>query len=205
MSYTVASHCEKCGHSDEFFIGNWKEHLGVFVCREQCHAMVNVPLDTRRCPGCDREVASEDCYDYAHSIPYFNGAFLVEPEPGPVCPNCNAAKLRFQPTIHHNMLMFACRHSDGSHRWLGKEYLEKEIFGHALVVACFELELDTQEAFRYFRLDQTPRMTARIQNFATTARGLSTPILFDIRTHLEIRLKTGAGIENPLQFGSTSN
>jgi hypothetical protein len=84
-------------------------------------------------------------------------------------------------------------------------FVEPTILGHALLVACFELECDTEEAFRYFRLDQTPRMITRIESFAKTARGLSTPIMFDIRKHFEVRLMTGAGIENPLHFVKAGN
>ena len=86
---------------------------------------------------------------------------------------------------------------EGAERWLGKEYLEKDIFGHALMVACFELEYDTKDAFTYFLIDLTPRMHQRIKDFGKSAHGLSTPILFDIRTHLYIRRETATSLPEP--------
>jgi hypothetical protein len=62
MPYTVQSHCDRCGSSDSFMIGNWKEHLGVVICRDSCQSIINVPLDTGRCPGCGRNVSSDECY-----------------------------------------------------------------------------------------------------------------------------------------------
>src|SRR5271155_3440876 len=105
MPYTVQSRCDQCGHSDSFMIGNWKEHLGVYICRDPCKSIVNIPLDTGRCPGCGRPVSPNECYDYSHSIPYGNGQFMVEPEHGPKCPQCSSGTLSFLPTIHHNVRM----------------------------------------------------------------------------------------------------
>jgi hypothetical protein len=31
-------------------IGNWAEHLGVYVC-PGCNALVNIPVETSTCPG----------------------------------------------------------------------------------------------------------------------------------------------------------
>jgi len=185
MPYTVQSRCDRCGYSGSFMIGNWKEHLGVYICRDPCKSIVNVPLDTACCPGCGRTVSPDECYDYSHSIPYGNGQFFVEPEPGPSCPQCGSGTLNFLPTIHHNVWMTIVARRADAHRWVGKDYLEKEIFGAALLLDCFNRHKDSNEAFAYFGLDATPRMMERAARLAKTKRGLSTPIFLDIKIHLD--------------------
>ena len=162
MPYTVTSHCDTCSGSDEFMIGDWKKHLGVYICRDPCRSIVSVPLDTSQCPGCGQDVDADQCYDYAPSIPYLNGEFVVEPESGPTCPKCGEGQITFRPTIHHNMGVVLGRRE--SARYQGKDYLEKQIFGHALMAACYELQLEPDDEFAYFDLDRTPKMRDRIQS-----------------------------------------
>lgn len=150
-----------------------------------CKSVVSIPLETEECPGCGRAVTTDDCYDHSDSIPYFRGQTLFKLQRGPRCPKCHNGHLRFQPEVHHNMVMV--RGGRTIERWKGEDYLEKEIFGVALMVVCFDLGLKPDDEFSSFGLEQTPRILERSLNFGKTQSGLSTPIFFDIRTHLAIR------------------
>jgi hypothetical protein len=192
MPYTVRSQCDRCRKGDDFFIGMWRAHMGVYICRDACKRITNVPLETGKCPGCGRAVRNSDLFDYADFIPYFNGQSLAPVEPGPVCPKCGRGQLSFQPTIHHSMLyVFAPAPGD----WRGEYYLEKEIFGHALMAAAFELDITLGEAFGYFGLDVTDpkenRILPRMFRWWRAKKGLSTPIFMDIGIHLDVRLRDG--------------
>src|SRR5262249_13767007 len=88
MPYEIESSCAACRQGDRFMIGNWPEHLGVYVC-SVCKALTNISVETPKCPGCGQLVEPQDCYDYSFAIPYLGGQFLREPEPGPNCPNAD--------------------------------------------------------------------------------------------------------------------
>jgi len=91
IPYGVESHCKACSSGDEFEIGLWPEHLGVFVCK-RCKAVTNVPRETGLCK-CGYQPQTSEFYDYAYAMPYLGGSTLGELEPGPDCPKCGQAKL----------------------------------------------------------------------------------------------------------------
>ena len=186
MPYEIESSCGACGQGDRFMIGNWPEHLGVYVC-SVCKALTNISVETAKCPGCGQRVEPQDCYDYAFAIPYLGGQFIREPEPGPVCPKCGRGPLAFQNTAHLNMGMVVWNREKARATW-GKDYVEKAIFMNSTIPVIEEFQLDPQRVFAYFNLDlpSKPLITKR----------LSFPIILDIRTHLGTTLMT-----NPEELG----
>src|SRR5262245_53607237 len=134
MPYTVESRCPACSTTDTFVIGLWPEHMGVYVCL-RCQKLVNVPLATGKCPGCGYEPGAEEFYDYAYAIPYFNGPPAEEREPGPECPKCAQGRLVFQTTSHFNVGRLGTP-QNGERPWIGRDYLEKAIFGYAIMAVC---------------------------------------------------------------------
>ena len=174
MPYEIESSCGACGQGDRFMIGNWPEHLGVYVC-SVCKALTNISVETAKCPGCGQRVEPQDCYDYAFAIPYLGGQFIREPEPGPVCPKCGRGPLAFQNTAHLNMGMVVWNREKARATW-GKDYVEKAIFMNSTIPVIEEFQLDPPRVFAYFNLDlpSKPPITER----------LSFPIIVDIRTHL---------------------
>ena len=97
-------------------------------------------------------------------------------------------------------MLIVVAHRTDAHRWVGKDYLENEIFGAALLWDCFNRNNDRSEAFAYFGLDATPRIMERAARFAKTHKGLSTPILFDIKIDLDV--PNSVRRERPQQFPS---
>jgi hypothetical protein len=174
MPYSVRSHCPACGEGDEFVIGLWPEHLGVYVCG-RCRKLVNVPLTDGKCPGCGHQPAIEEFYDYAYAVPYFNGPPLEEREPGPECPKCGKARLVFQTTSHFNVGRLGTS-EDGERPWIGIASLEKAIFVYALLAVCSEFGLEPREILDYYNLDVPAALLVR--------RRISLPIVLDIRAHL---------------------
>jgi hypothetical protein len=181
MPYEVKSRCETCQEGNDLVIGLWPEHLGVLICGA-CRKLVNIPLEGGACPGCGRQPATDEFYDYAGSIPYLGGASLGPLEPGPECPRCRRGRLSFETTGHINVGHLGQR-EDGRTPWIGKEYLEKAIFVYALMAVCSELELRPDEILRHYRLD-IPKSLLR-------GRRVSLPILMDIRSHLVAMVATG--------------
>jgi hypothetical protein len=174
MPYQVKSHCAACQAGDEFVIGLWPEHRGVLVCAT-CRRVVNVPLEGGKCPGCGRQPAADEFYDYAGSIPYLDGVSLVPLEEGPECPKCRSGRLSFRTTSHFNVGPLGWR-DDGLTPWVGEDYLEKAIFVYALMAVCTEFELDPGALLRHYNLDLPSSLIA--------GRQVSFPIMLDIRAHL---------------------
>ena len=173
MPYEVRSQCPACGQGDEFVIGLWPEHLGVYVCPD-CASVVNVPFGSGACQ-CGRRPATEEFYDYAYAIPYLGGQSLGEIEPGPLCPKCANGRLMFETTSHFNVGRLGAT-EDGDRPWVGQDYLEKAIFVCAVMAVCSELDLDPEEILEYYSLDVPASLMAE--------RRVSLPILLDIRNHL---------------------
>lgn len=188
MPYEIESSCLACGQGDRFMIGNWPEHLGADVC-PTCKALVNIPVETMRCPGCDRSVAPQDCYDYSFAVPYLGRQFISDPEPGPTCPRCGQGPLAFENRAHLNMGMVV-RNSEKARATWGRDYIEKAIFMNSAIPVVEEFRLDPRRVFAYFNLDlpTRPLMTRRV----------SFPIMLDIRTHLITVLMV-----NPENLGCT--
>ncbi|MCI0462342.1 MAG: hypothetical protein L0Z62_35770 [Gemmataceae bacterium] len=186
MPYQIKSVCTACCQSDTFLIGNWPEHLGVYLC-SACKALVNVPVDTSSCPGCVQGVEPQNCYDYTFAIPYLGGRFVGDPEPGPTCPKCGRAHLAFENTAHLNMGMVVGNREKAQATW-GRDYIEKAIFMNSALPVIEEFQLDPRRVFAYFNLDlpSKPLITKR----------LSFPIILDIRTHLWSAMRM-----NPEEFG----
>jgi len=174
MPYDIRSNCSACNHGDEFVIGLWPDHLGLYVCRN-CRELVNVPLTTGSCK-CGHQPAIEEYYDYAGAIPYFGGQSIGQIEPGPDCPKCGGARLTFEATSHFNVGRLGTT-DDNQRPWIGKDYLEKAIFVYALMAVCAEFELDPEEILQHYNLDVPASLIAH--------RRLSLPILLDIRNHLK--------------------
>jgi len=174
MPYEIQSRCHACGQGDTFLIGNWPEHLGVHVCAE-CHALVNIPVETGQCPGCGQQPSLQDFYDYSFAVPYLGGQMPRQPEPGPACPKCQRAPLTFENNVHLNMGMIVSNAEKARATW-GREYMEKAIFMNSALPIIEEFELSPAKIFEYFNLDTptAPLITERI----------SFPILLDIPTHL---------------------
>jgi hypothetical protein len=186
MPYQIESVCTACRQGDSFLIGNWPEHLGVYVC-SACKALVNVPVETSRCPGCSQDVEPPDCYDYSFAIPYLGGQFVRELEAGPTCPKCGCAHLAFENTAHLNMGMVVGNREKAQATW-GRDYVEKAIFMNSTIPVIEEFQLDPRHVFAYFNLElpSKPLITKR----------LSFPIILDIRTHLGTAM-----MMNPDEFG----
>ena len=172
MPYEVRSHCQAGQAGDDFVIGLWPEHLGVFV---YCRKVVNVSLDGEACPGCGCPPPVEEFDDYAGSIPYLGGQSMGPLEPGPECPKCRRDRLAFETTAHFNVGPLGTPKA-GRTPWVGRDYLEKAIFVYSLMAVCMEFELDPDEVLRYYHLDVPRGLIA--------GRRFSLPILLDIRTHL---------------------
>ncbi|MDX1992039.1 MAG: hypothetical protein SF029_06605 [bacterium] len=183
VPYNVESHCSACGEGDTFIIGNWPEHLGVYVC-PTCQKVVNVPLDTCRCPGCGQQVQPEDCYDYGQSMPYLGGKSLHPLEPGPECPRCGGTTLTFLPTAHLNMLMVVMNAEKARAYWQ-LDYMEKALFMNSSIPVIHEFNIPITSVFAYFNLN--------LPRHALITRRISYPIMLDIRTHLMIKLMTDPG------------
>ena len=174
MPYEVRSNCSACNQGDDFVIGLWPTHLGLYVC-DSCKALVNVPLESGTCK-CGRRPAVDNFYDYAYSIPYFRGQSIAAIEPGPNCPKCGQAQLIFETTSHFNVGRLGTT-QDGNRPWIGKDYLEKAIFVYALMAVCSEFDLSPDELLEYYNLDVPASLIAQ--------RRISLPILLDIRNHLK--------------------
>ena len=95
MPYRVQSTCPTCSQQGEFIIGNWPEHLGVYLCKA-CQVPVNVWVEGGQCRGCGARPGSQELYDHAHAITYLGGQYPGEPKPGPRCPKCDEGTLRFE-------------------------------------------------------------------------------------------------------------
>jgi hypothetical protein len=174
MPYNIASQCPSCDAGDQFVIGHWPEHLGLYAC-PTCRALVNVPVTTGACPGCGHAVDAGSLYDYSFAIPYGHGHFGPEREPGCTCPKCGQAPLTFTNTAHLNMGVVV--HSvDRARATWGRDYLEKAIFMNSSLPVIEEFHLDLRQVFAYFNLHipSGPLGTERV----------SLPIALDIRTHL---------------------
>jgi len=182
MPYTVSSNCDYCYRGDEFSIGFWTMHMGLFSC-PNCRAFVNIPLETGRCLGCGYSPTPHEFYDYSAAIPYLGGKTLNKLEPGPLCPKCCQRPVSFETTMHLNTLSLGFMEASAK-PWLGRDYLEKAIFVYALSAVCVEFNLRLDEALTYYKLD-VPRSLLRDR------RKVSLPILLDIRTHLLIKLMAG--------------
>lgn len=173
MPYEVSSQCSACSQGDDFVIGNWPEHLGVFLCGT-CRAIVNVPLDSGQC-GCGHEPAVAEYYDYARAIPYMRNDPSEELERGPQCPKCNDGFLVFDTKSHFNVGVLG-RSADGKKPWLGRDYLEKAIFTFATIAACAEFDLEPEEILDHFSVDFPESLMYQ--------RRLSVPIALDVRSSL---------------------
>jgi hypothetical protein len=187
IPYTIESLCPKCGRGEEFSIGNWPEHLGVFAC-PSCKALVNVPLETGHCAGCGTQPGTYDFYDYAHSIAYMRAQPPGEGEPGPPCPKCAGAALTFNMTSHYNVGRLG-EPPDGATPWAGRDYLEKAIFFFALVGVAAQWKLPVPDLLAYYHLDMPDPKSPDARLYSD--RRLSMPILFDIRNHLLARVMVG--------------
>jgi hypothetical protein len=174
MPYEIQSRCRACGKGDKFLIGNWPEHLGVYVCAS-CRALVNVPVGSGHCPGCGHEPTMRDFYDYSLAIPYLGGQMPHEPEPGPLCQRCQRASLSFENNVHLNMGMVVYNVEKARATW-GRDFMEKAVFMNSTIPVIKEFQMSPVKVFEYFNLDipSAPLITQRI----------SFPILLDIRTHL---------------------
>jgi len=183
MPYEIHSHCDRCNGGDAFLIGNWPEHLGVFVCRT-CKKVVNIPVEDGQCPGCGHQPEVDEFYDYAFAIPYFDGQLPHPPEPGPRCPKCGEGTLSFENRVHLNMLMVRAN-AEKARVAADRDYMEKAIFLNSMMPVIDELQLDTRELLDYFHLSPPtgPPVTKR----------LSFPIFMDIRTHVISRLALDPG------------
>jgi len=173
MPYVTQSYCSFCTQSDEFAIGLWPEHLGVFIC-PTCKTFVNVPLAKGQCSSCGYQPSIQEFYDYAPFIPYGR----QDPNKitfGPLCPKCQHGKVYFETLLHLNVGRLGLS-KDGSSPWLGRDYLEKAIFVHAVMGACAELDLQPDEILNYYSVD--------VPHSLMTNRKLSQPILRDIKYHL---------------------
>lgn len=181
MPYEVKSHCEACQEGDEFVIGLWPKHLGVFMCGA-CRKVVNVPLDGETCPGCGYPPAVEEFYDYSGAIPYLGGTSLGPLEPGPECPKCGQGRLSFETTSHINVGPLGTP-EDGKTPWVGRDYLEKAIFVYSLLPVCSEFELPPDAVLKHYNLDVPKTLIA--------ARRVSFPIMLDVRSHLLALARAG--------------
>jgi hypothetical protein len=180
MPYQIDSSCVACGQGDRFMIGNWPEHLGVYVC-SVCKALTNISVESRKCPGCGQLVEPQDCYDYSLTIPYLGGTFPCELEPGPNCPRCGRGPLAFENNAHLNMGMVVWNKEKAQATW-GKDYVEKALFMNSTIPVIDEFQLDPRRVFAYFTLDLPSR--------PLITRRPSYPIFLDIRTHLGTVLMT---------------
>jgi ssDNA-binding Zn-finger/Zn-ribbon topoisomerase 1 len=189
MPYRITSRCGTCHQGDTFVIGNWPEHLGVFIC-PKCRALANVPVSDGKCPGCGEAPALEQLYDYSFAVPYLGGKFPGQLEPGPTCPKCRQGLLSFENSAHLNMRMVIAEPEKARGTW-GRQYMEKQIFINSTYPVLKEFQLEGAKLFAYFNLD-APKMP-----FVTSR--MSFPIILDIRTHI-----MAAGLEkNPAAFGSS--
>lgn len=177
MPYQIQSQCAACQQGDEFIIGDWTRHYGVYVCRT-CHKLVNIPVSDGQCPGCGHAPAFEAYYDYAFAIPYLGGQTPRELEAGPDCPRCGGAKLTFANGAHLNMGMVAFNEEGARATW-NIDFIEKAIFMNSSMPVIHEFDLDPVKVFTYFHLHLplAPLITKR----------LSYPIILDIRAHLMTR------------------
>jgi hypothetical protein len=209
MPYEVRSQCDRCGKGDLFLIGMWRVYMGVYICRDRCKKIINIPVETGKCPGCGREVRNSDLFDYADFIPYLDGGSVAPLEPGPICPKCGRGQLSFDTIAHCSMFCdvpapgFVTGDFDWNAHystfsdvpapgdWRGKHYLEKEIFAHAVMAAAFRLKITPEEAFAHFGLEITDPIIDRMTRSCLTNKGLSTPILMEIRIDFDSYLSAG--------------
>jgi len=189
MPYQIQSQCAACKKSDSFLIGNWPEHLGVYVC-QKCQALVNIPVSDGKCPSCGHAPQLSELYDYSFAVPYLGGSFPGQLEPGPICPKCHQKPLTFMNTAHLNMGMVVWDPQKARNTW-GRQYLEKAIFINSTVPVIKEFQLDAAKLFTYFNLDAPtpPFITSR----------MSFPMILDIRTHVF----TAVLDRNPSALGSS--
>lgn len=179
MPYEVQSNCPACGKGDKFSIGHWPRDIGVFPCAA-CKALVNLTLESRACPGCAQRPDAPELYDYARSIPYYNGEPVGALTPGPTCLKCNEGPVSFAITCHYNVGRLGRHEGPGEPPWIGEDYLEKSLFSLALVAFCSEFDLDPAELFTYYTLDPPTAPLSRV--------GLSLPIFMEIRNHVSSAL-----------------
>jgi hypothetical protein len=178
MPYQIQSHCPACQAGDSVVIGNWPEHLGLYLCLS-CRQLVNIPTRDGKCPGCGYEPRPDELYDYSRAIPYLGGQMPYTPDSGPVCPRCEGGALQFHNTAHYNMMMVVGNEAGAKATW-GRDYVEKAIFMNSTFPVIQEHRLDPRKVFAYFHLDMpsAPLIT----------RSVSYPIALDIRTHLLIHI-----------------
>src|SRR5262249_43174300 len=148
----VHSRCSVCAHADKFIIGNWPEHLGVYVCGT-CKGLVNVPVADGQCPGCGFPPSPDDLYDYSRSIPYLGDQFAGAKAPGPLCPECGQAHLEFETRAHYNLGLVTEQQVQARETW-GRDYLEKAIFRNSLAPVCDKFKLSRAKVLEYFHLDE---------------------------------------------------
>src|SRR5262249_26728778 len=177
MPFEIHSSCASC-EGDDFAIGNWPEHLGVFVCRT-CRALVNIPVATGKCPGCRQEPQPAEMYDYAFAVPYLGGNVVGSLEPGPSCPKCGR-ELAFENRVHQNMGVVIHNKEKARATW-GRDSMEKAIFMNSAVLLCYQQQLSPGKVFDYVHLDVPPRppLTGKA----------SIAILGDLATHIGVRIQ----------------
>ncbi len=173
MPYLVRSYCEQCNEGDEFTIGLWSQHVGVYIC-DCCKQVVNIPTKTGRCPGCNYKPCLTEFFDYAAAVPYFGEQASHNPNLNPACPKCQNSWLTFEICDHFDLNALFANPTTSP-----QPTLEQEIFVHALLTVCVDSDLDPTAALAYFGLTVPPLLKA--------TRKLSRPIFIDIQTHLQAK------------------
>lgn len=179
MPYLIQSHCAECEQGDEFTIGDWTRHYGVYVC-SSCQKLVNIPVEDGKCPGCGQQPTLAEYYDYSFAIPYLGGQTPRPLDAGPTCPKCKKTHLVFHNTAHLNMGAVVFNEAAAKTTW-GMDYMEKAIFMNSAVPVIQEFQVDAAKVFSYFHL--------HIPTAPLITRRLSYPIILDIRTHLMLRVR----------------
>ncbi len=175
MPYLVDA-CPLPGDPVRFVIGNWPEHAGVVLCGV-CRVVRNVSIVTSRCVKCDTYTPTDDeFWDYAPSIPYFDGS-SVEPLVDGLL-DADGNPMLFMPVSTLNVGTLG-RPIDGRTPWKERDTMEMAIFVMALLAFAGEYGIPEAQLLRYYNID--------VPFSKMSGRSVSWPIYQDIRAQIIAR------------------